>query len=243
MSAVGTPAPRPGTRRRTPTWRVPLALVALSLVPVVAGTLRLSDLSTGSALMPEDAHHPEMPLALIVHITSSIAYSVLGAFQFSAGVRRRWPGWHRASGRVLVPAGLAVAASALWMTIVYPTEVNTGTLLYWSRMAFGLVMGACLVLGLLAIRSSDIRAHRAWMIRAYAVGLGAGTQVVTIGLGQAAFGTSTGVTDGVTAVGWAINLAVAEAIVRMRLRRDGPRGRSTPHAPTIRQPRPQEELR
>lgn len=215
MSTTRTAIPAPHTRPRVPTWRVPALLVALSMVPVVAGSLRLTDLSTGTTFMPEDAHHPALPLALIVHIVSAAGYSLLGAFQFSAGLRRRRPGWHRAAGRVLVPLGLAVAGSAVWLTVGYPTEVNTGALLYWSRLVFGLVMGACLVLGLLAIRRRDIRAHRAWMIRAYAVGLGAGTQVVTIGLGQAVFGSSTVVTDAVTAVGWAINLAVAEAIVRL----------------------------
>ena len=165
--------------------------------------------------MPQDAHHPEMPLALIVHIVSATAYSLLGAVQFSAGLRRRRTSWHRAAGRVLVPMGLAVALSALWLTLVYPTEANTGPLLYWSRLLFGLAMAACLVLGFLTIRARNLHAHRAWMIRAYALGLGAGTQVVTIGLGHAALGTSTHVTDAVTAGGWAINLAVAEAIVRL----------------------------
>lgn len=209
-----------GTQRRTPTWRVPLALVALSLVPVIAGSLRLADVSTGSSIMPEDAHHPSMPVALVVHIASAIAYSLVGAFQFSAGLRRRRLRWHRAAGRVLVPLGLAAAGSALWMTVVYPTEVGTGPLLFWSRLLFGAGMILCLVLGLRAILARDVATHRAWMIRAYALGLGAGTQVVTIGLGQAAFGTSTLVTDAVTAVGWAINLAAAEAIVRL------PRARS-----------------
>jgi uncharacterized membrane protein len=193
---------------------VPLALVALSLIPVVAGAVRLTDLSTGSTHMPQDAHHPEMPVALIVHIVSATAYSLLGAFQFSAGLRRRRTGWHRAAGRVLVPMGLAVALSALWLTLVYPTEVNTGPLLYWSRVLFGLAMAACLVLGLRTVRARNFRAHRAWMIRAYALGLGAGTQVVTIGLAEATPGTSTLVIDAATAAGWAINLAVAELIVR-----------------------------
>lgn len=205
----------PVTRRRTPTWRVPLVLVALSLIPVVAGSLRLTDLSSGSNLMPQDAHHPDLPLALVLHIVSAVGYSLLGAFQFSAGLRRRRPRWHRTAGRILVPLGLGVAGSAVWMTLVYPTEVSTGALLYWSRLVFGIAMAMCLVLGLLAIRSRDITRHRAWMIRAYALGLGAGTQVVTIGLGQAALGTSTAVTDSVTAAGWVINVAVAEAIVRL----------------------------
>ena len=45
-------------------------------------------------------------------------------------------------------------------------------------------MAACLVLGVAAIRRRDIAAHRAWMIRAYAIGLAAGTQVFTEGFGE-----------------------------------------------------------
>lgn len=209
-AALASP-PRP----RASTWPVPLALVALSLVPVVAGALRVTDVTTGSTLMPEDAHHPAVPIALVVHIVSAVAYSLVGAFQFSAGLRRRRPRWHRAAGWVLVPMGLAVAGSALWMTLGYPREVHTGPLLFWSRIAFGTGMILCLVLGLRAILRKDVPSHRGWMIRAYALGLGAGTQVVTIGLGQALLGTSTAVTDTVTAVGWAINLALAELVIRM----------------------------
>lgn len=214
MSTTRTAPPGPRTERPISTWPVPLGLVALSLIPVIAGAVRLTDLSTGSTHMPQDAHHPEMPVALIVHIVSATAYSLLGAFQFSAGLRRRRTGWHRAAGRLLVPLGLAVALSAVWLTLVYPTEANSGPLLYWSRLLFGLGMATCLVLGLLRIRARRTAAHRAWMIRAYALGLGAGTQVVTIGFGQAVFGTSAAATDAVTAAAWAINLAVAEVIVR-----------------------------
>jgi uncharacterized membrane protein len=216
-------------RRRVPTWRVPLALVTLSLIPVIAGSVRLTDLSTGSTHMPQDAHHPDMPVALIVHIVSATVYSMLGAFQFSAGLRRRHARWHRAAGRVLVPTGLAVALSALWLTLVYPTEAGTGPVLYWSRLLFGLAMIACLVLGFRTVRARKFRSHRAWMIRAYALGLGAGTQVVTIGLAEATLGTSTSVVDAATAAGWAVNLAVAEAIVRRpdRARARRTRGRTS----------------
>lgn len=215
MSTTGTAPPRlVPPRRGVPTWRAPLALVALSLIPVIAGSVRLTDLSTGSTHMPQDAHHPDLPVALIVHIVSATVYSLLGAFQFSAGLRRHHPRWHRAAGRVLVPTGLAVALSALWLTLVYPTEAGTGPVLHGSRLLFGLAMVACLVLGSVTVRARNFRAHRGWMIRAYALGLGAGTQVVTIGVAEAVLGTSTPVIDTATAAGWAINLAVAEAIVR-----------------------------
>ncbi len=235
MSTTTTATPAPPSRRRASTWPVPLALVALSLIPVVAGALRVTDVTTGSTFMPEDAHHPAVPAALVVHIISAIAYSLVGAFQFSSGLRRRRPRWHRAAGRVLVPMGLAVAGSALWMTLGYPREVDTGPLLFWSRIGFGTGMILCLALGLRAILRKDVPTHRAWMIRAYALGLGAGTQVVTIGFGQALFGASTVVTDAVTAVGWAINLALAELIIRMpRMRSRVTSPLPTQHVPTTR---------
>ena len=108
-------AGRPSSPR---SWPVPAALVALSAIPLMAGTARLAQLA----------------------------------------------------GRVLAVAGLMVAVSALWMTLLYAQKPGTGDLLYVLRLGFGSAMGASLVLGFTAIRRRDIPAHRAWMIRAYAIG-------------------------------------------------------------------------
>jgi Predicted membrane protein (DUF2306) len=71
-------------------------------------------------------------------------------------------------------------------------------------------MIACLILGFTAIRRRKIPAHRAWMIRAYAIALAAGTQAFTEGIGQALLGAGELQGDLAKAAGWAINLAVAE---------------------------------
>ena len=63
-------------------------------------------------------------------------------------------------------------------------------------------MAACLVLGVRAARARDLRAHRAWMIRAYAIGLAAGTQVLTEGVGTALFGTGEVRGDLAKGAGW-----------------------------------------
>ena len=151
-----------------------------------------------------------------MHIVCAVLYAVLGAFQFSASLRRRHPGWHRTAGRVLVVLGLAVAFSALWMTLFYPRQPGTGELAHLFRLAFGSGMAACIVLGFTAIRGGDVARHRAWMTRAYALALGAGTQVITQGIGQAVFGTSELTTDLSLGAGWVINLAVAEYVIRRR---------------------------
>jgi len=93
------------------------------------------------------------------------------------------------------------------------------------RLVFASSMAASLVLGLTAIRRRDVPAHRAWMIRAYAIGLAAGTQVFTEGLGGAAFGTGELRGDLAKGAGWAINLAVAEWAIR------SPWGRNRAGAP------------
>jgi hypothetical protein len=52
------------------------------------------------------------------------------------------------------------------------------------------------------------------MIRAYAIGLAAGTQALTEGIGGAVFGTGELAGDLAKGAGWVINLAVAEWAIR-----------------------------
>jgi hypothetical protein len=107
-----------------------------------------------------------------------------------------------------------VAGSALWLTLGYAPQAGTGDLLFLLRLTFASAMAGSIVLGFTAIRRRDIPAHRAWMIRAYALGLGAGTQVFTIGIGAALFGTGEVRGDLAKGAAWVINLAVAELVIR-----------------------------
>ena len=70
------------------------------------------------------------------------------------------------------------------------------------RLVFASAMAGCLVLGVRAARRRDIPAHRAWMIRAYAIGLAAGTQVFTEPIGGALFGTGDVRDDLAKGAGW-----------------------------------------
>ena len=203
------------TRRASARW-VPFALVALSLVPAISGSLRLGELAGGPQLMPADDRITALPLPVIVHIVSVIPYSLLGAFQFSSRLRQRRPGWHRRAGRVLVPLGLAVALSGLWMTLAFAPKPGSGAVLYGLRLVVGTGMAAMVVLGFAAIRHGDIVRHRAWMTRAYALALGAGTQVFTGGVGPLLVGTSVLANDLTMGAAWAINVGVAEYVIRRR---------------------------
>jgi uncharacterized membrane protein len=207
-------AVRPTRSNRSIGW-VPYPLIALIVVPAIAGSLRLVELAGGPHMLPANPRITASPIPVIVHIICAVLYSVLGAFQFSNGLRRRRPNWHRVSGRVVVGLGLAVAFSALWMTAFYP-HIPGGTLATVFRLGFGTGMAASIILGFIAIRRREIARHRAWMARAYALALGAGTQVITLGIGKAIFGDSDLTTALMLGVGWGINLAVVEYIIRFR---------------------------
>jgi uncharacterized membrane protein len=217
-----------------------VSLVVLSAIPLTAGTLRLVQLAGGPEIMPADRRFAGLPVALVLHILGAAVFALVGAFQFVPRLRRR--SWHRRAGRVVAVAGLTVGGSALWLTLFYAAQPGTGDLLYVLRLIFGTSMIACLVLGFVAIRRRDITAHRAWMIRAFALGLGAGTQVFTEGFGEAILGTGVLTGDLAKAAGWVVNLALAEWIIRRPARRRRARDadRRTPVAPQpTARPKPQ----
>ena len=200
-------------------WAVPVALVALCFVPVMSGILRLVQLAGGPEVMPADDRFLGWPLALVTHIVGSAVFALVGALQLVPAIRRRHPAWHRRAGRVLAVAGLMVTGSALWLTLFYDPQPGTGPLLFVLRLIVAPAMAGCLVVGVIAARRRDFRAHRAWMIRAYAIAVGAGTQVFTQGFGEAILGRGELSGDLLKAAGWAINLALAEWVIRRPARR------------------------
>ena len=209
-------------RRRRPEWLAPAGLIALSLVPVAAGAFRLTDLAVGTTVTPENARFFASPVPVVVHIVSSVVFLVLGALQFAPSLRRRR--WHRLAGRVLAPAGVLSAGSAIWMTLFYAMPAVNGPALYVMRLGFGTAMAAAIVVAFVAIRRGDVRTHSAWMTRAYAIGLGAGTQVLTFLPWTLVLGAPDQAMHSVLmGAGWVINLVVAEVVIRRRAR---PSGRS-----------------
>ncbi|MCA0143953.1 DUF2306 domain-containing protein [Blastococcus sp. LR1] len=218
-------ATAPGTSRAR--WLAPAALIVLALVPVAAGAARLVELSGGAVALPEQPRSAAAPVPLVVHILSALVFTVVGAFQFVPGTRGRRPRWHRLTGRIAAPAGLVAALSGLWLTVVI-IGTDSG-LLSLFRAAAGIGMAGSLVLGVAAVLRRDLARHRAWMLRGYALGLGAGTQVITAGVWLAVVGGTGSATEAwPMGAGWLINLAVAEWLIR---RRAVVRARRSPSAP------------
>lgn len=194
----------------------PALLILLSIVPAIAGVARLLDLAPGHAISPANARFHALPLPIVLHVLTALPFSILGALQFAPALRRG--SWHRISGRLLAPVGLLVAISGLWMTLAYPWPPTDGRFVYVERLLFGTAMLVSILLGLRAVRRRDFTAHADWMTRGYAIGLGAGTQVLThipwfLVMDIQPGGYSRAVMMG---AGWVINLLVAERAIRAR---------------------------
>jgi hypothetical protein len=196
-------------------WLVPAGLLLLGALPIVAGAFRLTQITGVSDAMPANPRFAPVPLPVILHIVSGTMLALLGPLQFAAGFRRSQLAWHRAAGRHLVPCGLLVGLTGLWMALFYARAEGTGDLLWVFRLAFGSAMVVSMVLGVAAILRRDIKSHRAWMTRGYAIGLGAATQMLTLMVGEMVAGPPTELThDLLLGAGWIINLGVAEWVIR-----------------------------
>lgn len=200
-------------------WLVPTGLIILSLVPVIAGAFRLTELVSGAAVTPDNARAFAMPIPVVAHIISATLFCVVGAFQFVPGLRRGPKSWHRRAGRVLIPAGLIAAGSGLWMTLFYVTPTPDGPGLGILRLVFGSAMLLALVLSVRSIVIRDFVAHGAWVTRAYAIGIAAGTQVITALIWTFTIGPMEETSEALPmGAAWIINLGIAELVIWRRRR-------------------------
>lgn len=154
---------------------------------------------------------------VLLHIAAAVTFRLPGALQFAPGFRRRHRAWHRRAGRVLVGCGLVVAATGWWMHATYPLPPGDGPLLMVLRYLFAGGMVVAIAAGFVAIRRGRLHRHRAWMMRGYAIGQGAGTQAVLLSTWALAVGPTTELSRAVLmGASWTLNLLVAEWLIRRR---------------------------
>lgn len=210
-------------RSRTPgnaswtAWLVPAGLILLSLIPIAGGAFRLIQLASGVTITPANARFFGSPLPVILHIVSVTLFAFLGAFQFVPSLRRRRQGWHRIAGLIVIPIGLIVALSGLWMTLFYPWPVNDGIILYGLRLLFGSAMLLSILLGIAALQRRAFAQHGDWMARGYGIGMGAGTQAILLMIGELIAGPPNELSRAfLMGLSWVINVLVVEWIIRRR---------------------------
>jgi hypothetical protein len=185
--------------------------MAFGLLPLLANAVRrLAEASGAAGSAAGGAGGVSLPV--MAHVVGATVFVVLGALQFSVSLRSRRPAWHRVAGRLAVVGSVLAAASGVWLA--FAALEDDGTLLFAFRLVAAVGMGVFIALGVVAVLRRRLRRHRAWMIRAYAIGLGAATQLFTLGFGEALIGTGQVGVALLNAGGWAINLAVAEWVIR-----------------------------
>lgn len=165
-------------------WRIRLVwigVVVLVLIGMAAATRRALILLFGIAASPVAqldagfARHPELTF---IHIVPGALFMALAPLQFVPGIRARRLWQHRWSGRLLVAAGLIAGASALvmsWQMSIGGANETAATSVFATLFLFSLVKAFW------HVRRREIRQHREWMLRAFAIALGIATTRPIVG--------------------------------------------------------------
>ena len=195
---------------------VKLFLLVVSGAPVViVAHLRLIELSGIPLGLPDLARVLSgARLPIVAHIVGVIGFNLLGALQFSTQLRSVYPRLHRGIGWCATLAGLSLGLSGLWLSLFFPVADHTTPLFTALRVIASCVLVAVLVLGLHKAIFRHIRAHRNWMIRAYALALGTTTQGLLTLAWEEAIGPLPDLMHAVVfAAGWGLTLLIAELIL------------------------------
>lgn len=197
-----------------------LVLFVLATLPVLIGMAILTAMAKGQISDIADAKDhmrwASYPTAVIGHIIGGSLMLLLGFAQFSRQLRSRFPGWHRWADRLIVAGGAFFALSGLWMNASVRAP-DTSRLYDAAQNVMAAALLVVLFLGIGAIRRGQIHRHRVWMMRAYAISLGAATQTAMLFPVFLLAGPPTGLLADLTLISaWAINLTVAEMLLRHR---------------------------
>lgn len=153
-----------------------------------------------------------LPTAISAHLAGGLVAIVLGAFQVNSRLRARFLSFHRWSGRVYVLSVVVGGTAGLVLALD-----STGGLV--AHFGFGLMAVCWLGTTLNAyrcIRRGDVPAHRAWMLRSYALTLAAVTLRIYLPLSQIAAIEFEAAYQAISWLCWVPNLLVVEWFVLAR---------------------------
>lgn len=156
------------------------------------------------------------PWGIYTHAFFGMIALGIGAFQFRRSIVLRWPGRHRAIGRVYLGSAFLAGAAGLYMS-PYSYGGST-THLGFALLAVGLL--SCTALAWRAIRRRQIDRHREWMIRSFAFLFSAVTLRIWLPMLVAVTGSFDPAYRLVSWLCWVPNLVVAELVIRGTRDRD-----------------------
>lgn len=199
-----------------------LFLAFFTAIPVLTALIQIVQIPSG-AYPAESAHLAFAPVSWFAHAVAGVAFAITGPVQFVRALRHRFGALHRVSGRIFVLSGAILGLSGL--SLLAQVESQRTPPADIARGLFGLALLIALALAMAAIRSRDFLRHRAWAIRAYAIGMGLGTVALVffpiyIIMGQVPTGLAS---DTLFVASWVLSIAFGEVVIR-HLSRSPPRG-------------------
>lgn len=187
-------------------------LLAITAIPILVALARLGQIASGT-LPPEALRFAAVPLRHFAHAAAGATFAISGPLQFAGVLRRRFGNLHRWTGRAFGIAGLFLGLSGLALLVAFPAVATAP--LQVTRALAGPALIAALALGIRAAQQRRIPAHRAWMIRAYAIGIGS-TTISLVALPLLALGVplSGRPFDLIFVATWLATIGVGEAVIR-----------------------------
>ena len=158
------------TRRLASPVGLTVALYLGTLLTILLALVQVVQIPLDA--LPEDSQRLNAtPVWHFLHVLGGAIFGILGPIQFGRALMPRYGRLHRIAGRVFVAAGAAISLSSLGLLWRFPDAYSVA--ISSGRLLFGIGLGVALTLAMQAIHARDFTRHRNWMIRAYAIGIGA----------------------------------------------------------------------
>jgi len=133
---------------------------------------------------PFDGRYVQFSLSSWAHLITGVIIFILGPLQFMPSIRKKSISLHRWSGRIWLSAGGLAALSGGFIGIFQPFMGIDGQGFNESMAttAFAFYTLFCMGKAYTTIRARNIRAHREWMIRSWALMLAIATERIMLGV-------------------------------------------------------------
>jgi uncharacterized membrane protein len=201
------------TRGFTKPLVVPAALLFGTILTIVLALVQVVQIPLGA--LPEDSQRlSATPVWHFMHVLGGATFGILGPIQFGRVLMHKYGRLHRVMGRVFVAAGAMISLSSLSLLWHFPDTYSVA--MNSGRLLFGIALGVALAMAMHAICKRDFTRHANWMIRAYAIGIGAtAVTMVFFPLYVITGAPPMGIAADMIFLGsWAACVAFAEGVVR-----------------------------
>ena len=156
-------------RRSVTKYTLPAALLFLTAIPVIMAAARSVQIPLGT--IPEDTMRlMSTHISLWLHVVAGVGFGLIGPIQFGRVLANRFGRLHKILGRIFVVSGLFLAFSG--SKLVWSHHGQSTPALDITRIVAGFGLVFALGRSMYQIFNKNIPRHRAWIIRAYAVGMG-----------------------------------------------------------------------